>query len=136
MLVLDVVVFVLGASLVVFTLSAAVRSVVVPRATPVMLTRVVFVAVRRIFDLWGRRADTYEERDRAMASYAPVSLLCLAFVWLFLVQAGCTAMFWALGIHPLRAAFRVSGRRCSPSASRRSRTCPRPCSASWRRRWG
>jgi hypothetical protein len=104
-----VAVFVLGAALVAFTLSAAVRSVVVPRATPVLLTRVVFVSMRRVFDLFGRRAKTYEERDRAMALYAPLSLLSLVFVWLVLVQAGFTAMFWAIGIHPLRAAFRLSG---------------------------
>jgi hypothetical protein len=107
--VVDVVVFVLGAVLVAFTLSAAVRAVVVPRATPVMLTRVVFVGMRRLFDLWSRRAETYEERDRAMALYAPLSLLSLAFVWLILVLAGYTAMFWAIGTNPLRDAFMLSG---------------------------
>jgi hypothetical protein len=105
----DVAVFVLGAALVAFTLSAAVRAVVVPRATPVLLNRIVFASMRRVFDLAGRRADTYEERDRAMALYAPLSLLSLVFAWLVLVQAGYTAMFWALGTHPLGAAFRLSG---------------------------
>lgn len=109
MVVVDVVVFVLGAVLVAFTLSAAIRAVVVPRGTPVFLNRIVFVGMRRLFDLWGRRANTYEERDRAMAFYAPLSLLSLAFVWLLLVQAGYTAMFWAIGIHSLRHAFRLSG---------------------------
>jgi hypothetical protein len=109
MVVVDVIVFVLGAGLVAFTLSAAVRAVVVPRATPVMLTRVVFVGMRRLFDLWGRRADTYEERDRVMALYAPLTLLNLAFVWLALVLAGYTAMFWAIGNNPWREAFRLSG---------------------------
>ena len=109
MVVVDIVVVVLGAVLVAFTLSAAVRAVVVPRGTPVLLTRIVFVVMRRLFDLWSRRATTYEERDRAMALYAPLSLLCLAFVWLILVQAGYTAMFWGIGVNPLRAAFRLSG---------------------------
>ncbi|TML90524.1 MAG: hypothetical protein E6G06_12040 [Actinobacteria bacterium] len=106
---LDVVVFALGAGLVAFTLSAAVRAVVVPRATPVLLTRVVFVGIRRIFNLWAKRVDSYEERDRVMALYAPLSLLSLAFVWLILVLAGYTAMFWAIGNNSLRAAFRLSG---------------------------
>jgi len=109
MVVVDVVVFVLGAALVAFTLSAAVRTVVVPRGTPVMLTRVVFVGMRRLFNLWSRRAKTYEERDRAMALYAPFSLLSLALVWLILVLSGYTAMFWAIGNNPLREAFRISG---------------------------
>ena len=109
MVVVEIVVFVLGAVLVAFTLSAAVRAVVVPRGTPVLLTSIVFVGMRRVFDLWGRRASTYEERDRAMALYGPLSLLCLVFTWLVLVQSGYTAMFWAIGINPLRAAFRLSG---------------------------
>jgi hypothetical protein len=109
MVVLYVIVFVAGAALVAFTLSAAVRAVVLPRGTPVLLTRLVFVGLRRVFDLWGRRADTYEERDRAMALYAPFGLLSLAFAWLVLVLAGYTAMFWAIGVDPLRTAFRLSG---------------------------
>ena len=109
MVVVDIVVFVLGASLVALTLSAAVRTVVVPRATPVVLTGLVFISVRRVFDLWGRRANTYEDRDRIMAHYAPWSLLILAFTWLILVLAGYTAMFWAVGNHPVRDAFRTSG---------------------------
>jgi hypothetical protein len=109
MVVVDVIVFVLGAGLVAFTLSAAVRAVVVPRATPVMLTRLVFVGVRRVFNLWARRAKTYEERDRVMALYAPLSLLMLAFAWLVLVLSGYTAMFWAIGNQPLREAFGLSG---------------------------
>jgi hypothetical protein len=109
MVVVDVGVFALGALLVGGTLSAAVRAVVVPRGTPVLLTRIVFSGMRRIFDLWGKRAKTYEDRDRAMALYAPLSLLTLAFAWLVLVQVGYTAMFWAIGINPLRDAFRLSG---------------------------
>jgi hypothetical protein len=109
MVVVDVVVFVFGAFLVAGTLSAAVRAVVVPRGTPVLLTRIVFSAIRKLFDLWGKRARSYEDRDRAMALYAPLSLLSLAFVWLALVLAGYTAMFWAIGVNPVRDAFRLSG---------------------------
>src|SRR5687768_6405699 len=109
MVAVDIIVFVFGASLVAGTLSAAVRAVVVPRGTPVLLTRIVFSGMRKLFDLWGKRAKTYEDRDRAMALYAPLSLLSLAFVWLVLVQIGYTAMFWAIGINPVRDAFRLSG---------------------------
>src|SRR5207302_10637415 len=54
-------------------------------------------------------ADTYEERDRAMALYAPLTLIILPVVWLALTLIGFTAMFWSLGVHPLRAAFVTSG---------------------------
>src|SRR5207302_4008342 len=54
-------------------------------------------------------ADTYEERDRAMALYAPLTLIILPVVWLALTLVGFTAMFWSLGVHPVRAAFVTSG---------------------------
>jgi hypothetical protein len=109
MVAVDLVVFALGALLVAGTLSAAVRAVVVPRGTPVVLTRLVFTGMRKLFDLWGKRAKTYADRDRAMALYAPLSLLSLAFVWLVLVLAGYTAMFWSVGVNPVRDAFELSG---------------------------
>ena len=52
-----------------------------PRGEPVLLTRAVFISVRRIFDLRLKRAKSYEERDRAMALYSPISLVLL--MWLF-----------------------------------------------------
>jgi hypothetical protein len=88
---------------------SAVCTVVVPRGVPVRLTRAVFLAMRQVFALRGRFAGSYEERDRAMALYAPITLIALPVVWLTLTLVGFTAMFWALGVHPLRAAFLTSG---------------------------
>jgi hypothetical protein len=82
---------------------------VVPRATPVRLTRWVFVGVRALFVLRSRRATTYEERDRRMAFYAPFSLLTLAVTWLAVVLVGYMLMFWSLGERPWRLAFALSG---------------------------
>jgi hypothetical protein len=61
-----------------------------------------------VFDLRIDRVQTYEDRDRAMALYAPVSLLALPPVWLALIGCGFTAMFWATGLPPGEAA-KVSG---------------------------
>jgi hypothetical protein len=88
---------------------SAVCTVVVPRGVPVRLTRLVFLTTRRVFALRSRFADTYEERDRAMALYAPLTLIALPVVWLAMTLVGCTAMFWSLGVHPVRAAFVTSG---------------------------
>jgi hypothetical protein len=44
-----------------------------------------------------------------MAIYAPLSLLLLAVAWILIIGAGYGAMFWALGAHPLREAFTLSG---------------------------
>jgi hypothetical protein len=98
-----------GGAVGVWVLLAAVRTVVLPRGEPVLLTRWVFVGMRSVFDLWGRRAKTYEDRDRSLAMYAPMSLVALPFVWVSLVVSGFTAIVWGLGVNPLREAFYLSG---------------------------
>ena len=109
MSVVAVLAFVVGAGLVGFVVLSAVRTVVLPRGTPVHLSRLVFLVVRRVFDAIGRRARTYEERDRSMALYVPIALMTLPVVWLTLVLAGYAAMQWAVGARPVRTAFTLSG---------------------------
>jgi hypothetical protein len=105
----SVVLFALGAALVAMTALSAVQTLVVPRATPMLLTRWVFRFVRIPFDLRGKYAKEYFEQERAMVLYAPISLLCLVVVWLVLIGLGYVLMDWALGVRPLRQAFILSG---------------------------
>jgi hypothetical protein len=105
----DVVLFIVGAALVFAALGSAVRTVVLPRGIPAKIATTVFLAVRMLFRLRLFRASSYERRDRVMAMYAPLSLLTLALVWLLIVGAGYTAMFWALGGKPVRYALELSG---------------------------
>jgi hypothetical protein len=72
-----VLLFVFGVVVVVATFGSAVRTVVIPRAIPARLTRIVFLAMRSLFRLRARPRRSYEDRDRVMALYAPVSLLML-----------------------------------------------------------
>jgi hypothetical protein len=109
MVVLDVAVFVLGVAMVALTAGSAVRTMVVPRGIPAALARAVFLAMRAVFTAASGRSPSYERRDRVMAFYAPLSLLALPVVWLSIVTAGYTAMYWALGITPVRDAFTESG---------------------------
>jgi len=109
MLLLRALMFLLGAGIVIATLLSAMRTFVLPRSAPVKLTRLVFLASRFCFNLWTHRATTYEERDRVMALYAPLTLLILPVVWLAVVMGGYTSMFWAIGVESWRAAFEVSG---------------------------
>ena len=51
-----------GCAVGIWVLLAAVRTVVLPRGEPVLLTRWVFVGMRSVFKLFGRRAKTYEDR--------------------------------------------------------------------------
>ena len=98
-----------GGALAIWVLLTAIRTVVVPRGEPVLLTRWVFVGMRGIFDLWGRRAKTYEQRDRWLAMYAPMALVALPVSWVTLVLGGFTAINWGLGVDPLREGFYLSG---------------------------
>jgi hypothetical protein len=100
---------VVGASVVGATLLSAVRTVVLPRATPVLITRAVFGGTRMLFDLRAKRARTFETRDRIMSMYAPITLLLLPLVWIAATLAGFTLLFWAAGQRPLSDAFITSG---------------------------
>jgi hypothetical protein len=103
-----VVLFLVGVAIVMATLGSAVRTVVIPRAIPSFITRVVFLSTRALFRLRARPSRSYEDRDRVMALYAPVSLLVLLLTWISAVLLGYTLMFWGLG-HTLRDAFALSG---------------------------
>lgn len=109
MVLLRILVFLLGAVLVIRTVLSAIRTLVVPRGDQVFLTRLVFVVVRRFYTLRTDRASTYADRDRIMASYAAISLLALPPAWLGLILLGYTGMFWALDLLPWSVAFRTSG---------------------------
>jgi hypothetical protein len=86
-----------GVAVAAATVLSAIVTVVVPRARRVRLTNAVFLFSRKLFELRANlfRHD-YDRRDRSMALYAPVTLIALAFVWLALVLAGFTAIFYAL----------------------------------------
>jgi fumarate reductase subunit D len=105
----NVAAFAAGAAVVAAVFLSAVCTVVVPRGVPVRLTRIVFRTMRRFFEMPSRAASTYEQRDRAMALYAPVTLIVLPVVWLAITLIGFGAMYWALGVHPVRQAFTESG---------------------------
>jgi hypothetical protein len=109
MTVLSVVVFAAGAAMVAATTLSAVQTLVVPRATPMLLTRWVFRGVRTVFNIRSKRAKDYEAMDRAMSVYAPISLLTLVVAWLVIIGAGYVLMFLAFGVHPLRQTFILSG---------------------------
>jgi hypothetical protein len=90
-------------------LLSAVRTFVLPRGDNNLLTRIVFRSSARVFGWRARKANTYEQRDRIMAFFAPISLLLLPLTWLVLVLIGYTAMYWAIGVGTPYQAFKVSG---------------------------
>ncbi len=109
MFLLRMVLFVSGGLIVATIVRSATRSFVMPRAAPDRLGSIVFLTMRALFDLRMIRSREYEDRDRIMALYAPLTLLALPVVWLSLVLVGYACMFWAVGIQPVSAALRLSG---------------------------
>jgi len=108
MIALRVLAFIAGASFAGWVGVSAIRSVVLPRGVPVLLTQTVFVNLRRGFDLVVHRIDSFELSDRVMALYPAIGLITLPFFWVVLVVAGFTPMYWAVGV-PWRRAYMESG---------------------------
>ena len=106
---LAVIAFPVGLLIVVSTVLSAIETLVVPRAIPLRITRAVFLTMRALFGLRGKRATSFQERDRDMALYGPISLFTLAASWITLTGLGYVLMYWALGMRPWRAAFTLSG---------------------------
>jgi hypothetical protein len=108
-IVLNVLLFALGAAIVLLTIRSVVRTFLVPRALQAWIARVVFVAIRRVFRLFVPNRAPYERRDRIMAFLAPVSLLALLFTWVLFILTGYTLMFFALGGNSITEAFTIAG---------------------------
>jgi hypothetical protein len=106
---LGVLAFAVGALMVVTTVLSAIMTLVVPRAFPVRITRWVFFGLRVLFKLRAGRVRNFQERDRSMALYGPISLFGLAATWLVLTGVGYMLLFWSLGVRPLRQALELSG---------------------------
>ena len=100
---------VVGAGIVFGVLGSAIRTVVVPRADPALLTKWVFEVSRWVFQRRARRAGDWERSDLVMARYAPTSLLLLPVVWVALVLIGFAPIYWAMGAPLWDDAFVISG---------------------------
>src|SRR5258708_4024566 len=109
LLLVRVVVFVLGASLVYRACLSALRTFVLPPSPPDWFNRTPFVVIRQVFEWRSKRLHTYLERDRAMELYAPVALIALLVVWLFSIHLGYIALDWAIGAQSWFDAFKISG---------------------------
>lgn len=105
----QVVVGVLGGVLVVLTLESAMRTVVVPRAESVVVTRLVFMLVRGCLLPLTRLRSTLRWTDRVMALHAPIALLLLPLVWVTMVFLGFAAVFWALGEGDVATSLDLAG---------------------------
>ena len=109
MIILQIILVVAGALLVVWTFMSAAKTFVVPRSKRQALTVFLFAVSFRFFDFFAQRRETYEEKDRIMALYAPLTLLMLVPFWLLLTAVGFALIYWAMGVRPLTEAYIISG---------------------------
>jgi hypothetical protein len=98
-----------GGAAILIVIDAAIRTFVLPRGATVTFTRLISLGSRLVFDIFARPARSYEQRDRVMALYAPVTMLLLPAVWLGGVFVAFAAIFWALRAVAWTEAFRLSG---------------------------
>jgi hypothetical protein len=101
--------FAAGLFIVITTVSSAIKTFVLPRSANVWLTRQVFLQISNLFQIRTRKAQTYEDRDRLMAMFAPTALISLPVVWMVCVWVGYGLIYSALGIEPFSDALRLSG---------------------------
>jgi hypothetical protein len=85
-----------GWILVAYAMLSAVRLLLLPRGSSDRMSRVVFRAHQRLFDLLAPPGKPYEARDRILAYMAPTGLLVVLVYWLLLVACGYAAVFWSL----------------------------------------
>ena len=104
-LILRTLAFILGTSLVIFTLFSAIRTLVLPRAIQDRITNSTFAVVRWVLSIPLRWSKDYQSRDRVLAYYAPIALLALLPVWLLLVTLGYSGIYWGLGVDGWNEAF-------------------------------
>ena len=108
-LMVDVILAVVGAWLIAWTLLSAIRTVILPRSAQSLIGRMVFRTVRVPFNWLAGDRVAFERRDRIMALYAPIGLVLLPGVWLTLVVIGYMLVFFATGDPSMGEAFHLSG---------------------------
>lgn len=107
--VLHVLAFLAGAALVAATILSAVRTVVLPHGRSAYLSTGLFVGLHRVLALHELLPGRERRRHGVLSIFAPLALILLPIAWITGALLGFTAMFWSLGTHPLRQAFRMAG---------------------------
>lgn len=107
-IVLRILAFFIGVWLVSSAVLSALRTFVLPRAAPDPITSALLRFIRILFHLRVKQIKTFPQVDRALAMYAPASLLSLPMVLSVLMGLGFGFIFYALGV-PVESAFLESG---------------------------
>ena len=109
MIVVRILAAIAGSAVVLIVLDAAIRTFVLPRGATVAFTRLISKASRMVFDVFARPARSYEQRDRVMALYAPITMLLFPTIWLSCIFVAFAVIFWSVETVEWAEAFRLSG---------------------------
>lgn len=88
---------------------SAVKTVVVPRGGSLRITRALFWASGKLFNKWAHNRRAYEDRDRILAVYAPLTFVLLPILWVILTIFAFGLMQYAASGASVRDAFLISG---------------------------
>jgi len=105
----DILLDLVGATLVLSTLLSAIRSTMLPRGVRSLIAGVVYSLTRVAFRLRAGRSPSYARRDRVMAMYGPIALLLLLSTWYVLLVVGFAALYLGVGVNSVESAFKLSG---------------------------
>ncbi len=98
-----------GVLVLVWFLSSAVRTVVIPRPERVWLTRITFEAARRSVQMAVRHIASPGRRDRLLGTFGPAVLLILPILWSLGSMVGFAFVFWGMGHGSVIESIELSG---------------------------
>ncbi len=98
-----------GIVVIILATGLAIRTFMVPDGAPPLFNRFVFRLTQSVFDAATRLARSDARRPQILSLFAPVSLLAVLGVILFLIGFGYTLAFYGAGVKPFIRAFLFSG---------------------------
>ncbi len=101
--------FAIGILIVVVAATSVFTTLVIPRATSSRLLRSVSRFLAKTIKPILHRLDTYEAKDRVMATVGPLGMLILFAAWLALLVVGFGLMIWWVSGGTLTFALGASG---------------------------
>ncbi|MGC2192996.1 MAG: hypothetical protein WA751_11770 [Candidatus Dormiibacterota bacterium] len=122
MIVLRLLSVLVGLFLTLGTLGSVIRTVIVPRAVSSRLSTVVAAAVQGAAVFVARTRSDYMARDGILAQGAPLFLVLRLVVWIGLLVAGFSLLFWGSGVGDYAEAIRLSASSILPLGIARAET--------------
>ena len=97
-----------GGAIVAYALQTAIRTFLLPQPGLSLLSRMVFRAVRPVFEAIDRMPIPEPRRRAWMNMYAQLCLLLIVFTAMVILSLGFTLILYGLGLSTLQGAFLVS----------------------------